>query len=265
MELTTKCSFYINLPFGGLSVILIAFFFKTPAQAVTAKATWEEKVLQMDPLGIALVMGGIVSFILALENGGQKEFWNSSIVIGLLVGFVLILITFIAWEIYNGERSMLPPRLLRRRTLWQPSGFMFFFAASYFVLLYYLPIYFQSIDNRSAINSGVLNLPMVISLAIGSTVSGITVSKTGHAAPFMVSGAVLATISTGLMYTFDIGTGIGKWIGYQIFYGTAVGLGFQMAINIAQANADMEDLSSVTATVFCELTRLHPSHILIAL
>jgi hypothetical protein len=252
MKLNMGCSFYINLPFGVVSVVLIALFFKTPAQAVTMKATWKEKGLQMDPLGIALVMGGIVAYILALENGGQKKPWNSSTVIGLLVGFVLIWVAFIVWEIYNGERSMLPPRLLRQRTIWQPSGFVFFFAASYFVLLYYLPIYFQSIDNRTAINSGVLNLPMVISLAIGSTISGIVVSKTGHAAPFMIVGTVLATISTGLMYTFDIGTGVGKWIGYQILYGIAVGLGFQMGINIAQANANMEEISSVTATIFCK-------------
>ena len=39
----------------------------------------------MDPLGIALVMGGIVAYILALENGGQKKPWGSSLVIGLLV------------------------------------------------------------------------------------------------------------------------------------------------------------------------------------
>ena len=96
---------------------------------------------------------------------------------------------------------------------------------------------------------------MIISLALGSTVSGIVVSKTGHAAPFMIGGAVLATISTGLMYTFDIGTGVGKWVGYQILYGIAVGLGFQMALNIAQANAKMEDISSVTAAIYCRLDR----------
>jgi hypothetical protein len=221
------------------------------------KATSKEKFLQMDPLGVALVMGGIVAFILALENGGQKKPWDSSTVIGLLVGFMLIWIAFIVWEIYNGERSMLPPRLIRRQTIWQPSAFVFFFAASYFVLLYYLPIYFQSIDNRSAINSGVLNLPMVISLAMGSTISGIVVSKTGHAAPFMVFGTVVATIATGLMYTFDIGTGVEKWIGYQILYGLSVGLGFQMGINIAQANASMEDMSSVTAMIFCKSNAVH--------
>jgi hypothetical protein len=220
---------------------------------VTAKATWKEKFLQMDPLGVVLVMGGIISFILAVEYGGQKKPWDSSTVIGLLVGFVLIWGVFIAWEFYNSERAMISRRLFGQRSVWQPATFQFFFAASYFVLLYYLPIYFQSVDNRTAISSGVLNLPLVLSLALGSTASGIIVSKTGHAAPFMIVGAVLATVSAGLMYTFDIGTDMGKWIGYQLFYGAAVGLGFQMGINIAQANAKMEDMSSVTAIVFCKL------------
>lgn len=39
-------------------------------------------------------------------------------------------------------------------------------------------------------------------------------------------------------------------IGYQLFYGIAAGLAFQMGINIAQANARHEDMSSVTAIVF---------------
>lgn len=215
-------------------------------------APLKEKLLQLDPLGVALVMGGIISFILAVEYGGQKKPWNSSVVIGLLVGSCLIWIVFVAWEIFQGDRAMLVPRLLRQRSVWQPSAFQFFFAASYFVLLYYLPIYFQSVDNSSPIRSGVLNLPLVLSLAVGSTFSGVIVSKNGHAAPFMLGGAVLAAISAGLMYTFDIGTSMGKWIGYQIFYGAAVGMAFQMGINIAQANAKPQDVSSVTATVFCE-------------
>jgi len=60
-EVTWRWCFYINLPVGGLAGVLIFFFFKTPPHAVTTKATWKEKVLQMDPLGTALVMGGIIS------------------------------------------------------------------------------------------------------------------------------------------------------------------------------------------------------------
>jgi len=49
------------------------FTYKTPPQVVVVKATWKEKFLQMDPLGIALVMGGIVAYILALENVARRS------------------------------------------------------------------------------------------------------------------------------------------------------------------------------------------------
>ncbi|KAH7408372.1 major facilitator superfamily domain-containing protein [Phaeosphaeria sp. MPI-PUGE-AT-0046c] len=246
---TWRWCFYINLPIGGLSALLIFIFFKTPPQAKPVEASWKEKFLQLDPLGVSLIMGGICSFILAVEYGGQKKPWSSSTVIGLFVGFVLIWATFIAWEYYNNDRAMLQRAVISKRWVWMPSVFQFFFAAPYFVLLYYLPIYFQSVDNRSAISSGVLNLPLVLSLALGSTMSGILVMKTGHAAPMLVIGAVLSSVSCGLMYTFDVDTSIGKWIGYQLFYGFAIGMSFQMGITIAQANASIEVMSAVTATV----------------
>ena len=246
------CSFFINLPIGGVSAVLIFLFFKTPPQAKPVPATAREKFLQMDPLGVILIMGGIISFILALEYGGQTHPWHSSTVIGLLVGAILIWIVFGAWEIFQGERAMLTPRLMRQHPVWQPAVFQFFIAAAYFVLLYYLPIYFQSVDNVSPIQSGVRNLPLVIAIAIGSVFSGGIVSKTGHAAPFMLGAAVLTTVCAGLIYTFDIGTSSGKWIGYQVFYGFSIGMGFQMAINIGQANAKPQDISSVSAIIFCK-------------
>lgn len=93
-------------------------------------------------------MGGIISFILAVEYGGQKKPWNSSTVIGLFVGFGLIWATFVAWEYYNNDRAMFQRAVISKRWVWMPSVFQFFFAAPYFVLLYYLPIYFQSVDSK---------------------------------------------------------------------------------------------------------------------
>jgi hypothetical protein len=53
-ENTNNHSFYINLPVGGISAALIFIFFKTPPQAMVVKATWKEKLLQMDPVGIGV-------------------------------------------------------------------------------------------------------------------------------------------------------------------------------------------------------------------
>jgi hypothetical protein len=67
----------------------------------------------MDLIGAALMMSLIVSYILALQYGGQTHPWKSSQVIGLLVGFVAIVAVFISWEIFQKERAMIVKRLVR--------------------------------------------------------------------------------------------------------------------------------------------------------
>ena len=238
-------------PIGGLAAAIIFIFFHAPKTAKPVVATWKEKGLQMDPVGIVLIMGLITSFTLAMQYGGQTKPWKSSDVIGLLVGFGLFLITFIGWERFQGERAMVPPRIFKQRFLWPGALFQFFFSGGYFVLLYYIPIYFQSIDNTSAIGSGVRNLPLVIAVMIAGMVGGITVSATGYAYPLMVGGSAVATVGIGLIYTWDIGTPIGKWIGYQFFAGFFFSLPWMLSMNIAQAHSAPIDLPSATAMIFC--------------
>lgn len=244
--------FYINLPIGGVSAGIIFLFFTTPSQAKPAVATLKEKLLQMDPVGTVLVMGAIIAYILALQYGGQTKPWNSSVVIGLLVGFPLIIIVFAVWEYYQGERAMVVPRLLKLRAVGVPAVFTFFFAGAYFIVIYYLPIYFQSVDDVSPTDSGVRNLPIILSVTLATIVSGAAVSATGAAIPLAIGGAALATIAAGLLYTLDIGTGMGKWIGYQILAGLGWGVAFQIPIIVAQATAKAEDMASSTALVLCK-------------
>ncbi|TQN64878.1 putative efflux pump gsfJ [Colletotrichum shisoi] len=241
--------FYINLPVGGVSAAIILFYFTTPPQAVPVKASLREKFLQMDLIGTALIMGATISFLLALQWGGHTHPWNSSTVIGLLVGFFLIIIAFVVLEWYQGERSMIAPRLISDRTVYISSIYAFFFAGSYFVLVYYLPIYFQSVDNASPTQSGVRNLPLIIAVTIATIVSGVSISKTGIYTPILVGSAVVATVGAGLIYTLDIGTGSGKWIGYQIIAGLGWGAGFQVPIIAIQGTVGESDLASATAVL----------------
>jgi MFS family permease len=251
-HVTWRWCFYVNLPIGGLSGLIILLFFKTPKGAKPVDAPLKEKILQMDLVGTALVMGGVIAYILALQYGGQTMPWRSATVIGLLVGCVLIFVAFGVWEALNGERSMIVPRLFLHRDVWVSSVFAFLFAGSYFIVIYYLPIYFQSIDNASPTDSGVRNLPLILAVTVATIVSGGSISATGIAAPVAVGGAVLATIGSGLLYTLDIGTGTGKWIGYQILGGFGWGAAFQVPIIIGQATAKPDDMSSVTAIILCK-------------
>ncbi|KAF5666343.1 major facilitator superfamily transporter [Fusarium heterosporum] len=238
--------FYINLPIGGVSAAIIFFFFKTPRAAIPVKAPLLEKFLQMDPLGIVLMMGLTISYILAVQYGGQAHAWDSSVVIGLLVGWVAITI---AWAIscyVQGERSMIPVRILKNRVVWVMSAFAFIFAGSFFLAIYYIPIYFQSVHGTSPTGSGVRNLPLILAVTFATIASGGLVTATGFYQPLLIGGAAIATVGAGLLYLLDIDTSTGKWIGYQIVAGVGWGVAFQIPMIAVQGTVDPEDLASAT-------------------
>jgi nitrate/nitrite transporter NarK len=145
----------------------------------------------------------------------------------------------------------------KQRVVWVSSIFQLFFAGSYFIILFYLPIYFQSVFNVSPIASGVRNLPLIIMLTIAAILQGIILSKIGYATPIMAVGAAFGAIACGLFYTLNIDTSVGKWVGYQILCGFVVGGTFQTAISVVQVSARPEDMSSVTATIFCKCSPIH--------
>ena len=256
-RVTWRWCFYINLPIGGVAAIAVFFFFHLPTAAAPPRVSWTKKLLHVDPVGIALAMGGITCFILALQYGGNTHPWNSSVVIGLLVGFGLLAIALVGWEIWLGEYAMMLPRLYKQRSLSTTAPYQFFFMGSYLVLLYYLPIYFQSILGASPIKSGVNNLPLVLAAAVFALTGGAVVMKTGRAQQVMFIGSMLATIAVGLIYTLDIGTSTGKWVGYQFFTGASMAFAIMHGLSIVQANVGPEDLAAVTANLLCKCESPH--------
>ncbi|KAI1347435.1 major facilitator superfamily domain-containing protein [Xylaria sp. FL0043] len=244
---TWRWCFYINLPIGGVAAAVILFTFKTPHAAKVVQATLKEKLLQMDFLGTTLVMGATIALTLALQYSGVTYAWNSSVVIGLLVGFVVISLALIAAEIWQGERAMLTPRIIKKRTVWVNAVWGFFYAGAYFTTLYYLPIYFQSINDATPVISGVRTIPFIALFSVVTFASGKVITKTGIAVPYMVAGSVIVTVGAGLLFTLDIGTSTGKWVGYQILAGFGYGLALQVPIIIAQAFAEPSDMATTTA------------------
>lgn len=249
-HLSWRWCFYINLPLGAISVIIILFSFRTPSSAKPIQATWRETLLQMDFAGVAIMIGVLVSFTLALQYGGQTKAWSSSTVIGLIVGCIAIAIVFCIWEYAQGDRAMIPFRLIRQRPIGVSCTYTYFFAGSYYMAIYYLPIYFQSIDGVSATMSGIRNLPLILAAAVTMIVSGFIISANGlFAAPIMVGGAAIATIAAGLLYTLDTDTASSAWIGFQVIAGVGWGFAFQVPIIVCQSSVAATDISSATAMV----------------
>ena len=118
------------------------------------------------------------------------------------------------------------------------------------ITVYFLPIWFQSIKGSSAVESGIRLLPMMISVVVGSISGGITNSKIGYYTPLAIIGSCIMSVGAGLLTTFQVDTGEGKWIGYQIVYGIGLGLCFQVPNLAAQTVLPKPDVPSGLALMF---------------
>ena len=123
-KLTWRWCFWINLPVGGASLAVVLFFFRTPKSMKAAEATPKEKLLQMDLQGTVLIIASLVCYMLAMQWGGLSLPWNSTTIIGLLVGWIVLGICFVIDQWLQGERAQIVPRIIKNRTVAGLSGFI---------------------------------------------------------------------------------------------------------------------------------------------
>lgn len=83
-------------------------------------------------------------------------------------------------------------------------------------------------------------------------ISGQFISATGYATPWMIAGAAVTALGSGLIYTFDVDSSAGKWIGFQIIGGVGIGLSFQVPIMLTQATTCEADVPLATAIILCK-------------
>ncbi|CRL23428.1 Sucrose/H+ symporter, plant [Penicillium camemberti] len=242
-NVTWRWCFYINLPIGGAAMVFIAFCLKIPKQD-TAKVSWRDNLLQLDFFGTTLLVAGVVCLILALQWGGQTYAWISGRVVACLVLMPVLLLSFVAVQVFLPKTATLPLRILSQRSI--ISGFWqtLCVGSGNYIFVYFLPIWFQSIKGSSAVESGIHLLPMMISMVVGSIGGGITNSKIGYYTPLAIIGSCIMSVGAGLLTTFQVDTSEGKWIGYQIVYGIGLGLCFQVPNLAAQTVLPKPDVPS---------------------
>ncbi|KAJ6579591.1 major facilitator superfamily domain-containing protein [Mycena vulgaris] len=250
-KVTWRWCFYINLPIGGVTIFVMAIFFKAPRGAMhkTESIGWMDRIQQFDPLGTIVFIPAIVSLLLALQWGGSKYPWGNGRIIGLFVVFGILISGFIAIQIWKQELATVPPRILKKRSIMAASWFSLCLGASFFTLVYFLPLWFQVIKGTTAVKSGIDNIPTILSLVLGSLIAGGVITAVGYYAPFMIVSSILMAVGSGLLSTFTVGTGHAHWIGYQVISGFGVGFGMQQPLLAAQTALSLQDVPTGVSLV----------------
>ncbi|PWW76253.1 MFS general substrate transporter [Tuber magnatum] len=245
---TWRWCFYINLPIGAFTIGVLILYF-TPPRAKADKLTLTEKLQEIDFVGTGLLLPGVVALLLALQWGGTTYKWGSGRIIGLLVTAFVLLVGFVATQLWRKEKATIPPRILKQRSIAFSSMLAFSIGSAFMLLVFYIPIWLQAIKSVSATKSGIMNLPLILGVVVLSILAGILITLCGYYTPFMIAGAAICAIGTGLLTTFEVDTGHAKWIGYQFICGAGIGLCMQQPMIAAQTVLKIEDVPTGTAVV----------------
>jgi hypothetical protein len=157
--------------------LLFLFKIPEPTDKLPARQVLGTAIKSLDLPGFMLISPAAVMFLLALQYGGTVHPWNSSVVIGLLVGAAVTFIIFLIWEYRQGDGAMVPFAMIKKRIVWSAAGNLFFLLGAILVAEYYLAIFFQTVLHNSPIMSGVHMLPATLCLVFFTMLSGMMSSS----------------------------------------------------------------------------------------
>uniref|UniRef100_A0A0B7K7N8 Major facilitator superfamily (MFS) profile domain-containing protein n=1 Tax=Bionectria ochroleuca TaxID=29856 RepID=A0A0B7K7N8_BIOOC len=216
-------NFYLNLPVGAFICLVLYFSVQIPARTGSAAVPipWQRFVQSLDLPGLIILTPAMVCLLLALQWGGVAFPWSNGRVIALLVVFGVLMMVFIAAEVYQGDNAMLPNRIMHQFHVLSSVWFCICSNGTTAVLSYYLPIWFQGVKGDSPIQSGIHTLPLVITTGAASILGGGLMSAFGRVGLWTVIGSVSAVVGAGLFTSLRPNTSLANLAGYQIL--SAVG------------------------------------------
>ncbi|PVH91647.1 MFS general substrate transporter [Periconia macrospinosa] len=236
--------FYINLPIGGVAMVLLYLFLHTNFKPTTFK----QSLGRFDLIGSLLVLGSSVAIVFALTYGGSRFAWSSwHIIVPLVIGLVT-LILFHAYEASPWVKEpLLPPHLFGNRTS-AISFYATFIQSLMFVwVIYFLPVYFQAVLGSSPNRAGVQLLPTVIGIVPFAGIGAAFIEKVGKYRPIHLVGMALMAIGTGTFALLNEKSSTGVWVGLQILQVAGFAVITPALLPAVQAPLSDKDNASSTA------------------
>ncbi|RAK81921.1 MDR family MFS transporter [Aspergillus fijiensis CBS 313.89] len=233
--------FYISVP---LSAVAIVIAFALPLRKVEGNAM--EKIKKIDGWGSLVSFAASIAILLPISWAGTRYPWTSAAVLApLLIGVSLIGV-FILVEVKLARLPLIPLSMFKNTHVAVCITTSFLTGFMTFVNLYYLPQFYQVVQGDSALRSGILILPLVLSQIITSFTSGFLVSKYGCYRINLIVGYGLWTIASGVFTTVKPATPAWKLVVYQLITGLGSGQTLQTTLVAIQAAVQRHEMAVVT-------------------
>jgi EmrB/QacA subfamily drug resistance transporter len=237
-HLSWRFVFYVNLPFGLLSLAVCAVALTVPAVQLKPR---------IDYAGFVLLSTVVTCLVLITTWGGNQYDWGSPTILLLGAAMVLSLVVFVVVE-GRATEPVIPLSLFRNPTFLVAAGVGFLVGFAMFGAITYLPQYQQIVRGASATASGLQLLPLMAGLLLASIGSGQIISRTGRYRVFPIAGMAVVVLGMFLLGHLDQHTSAFVGGVYQFVLGFGLGLVMQVLVLAVQSTVDIRDLGSATSS-----------------
>ncbi|HEX7791094.1 MAG TPA: MDR family MFS transporter [Afipia sp.] len=228
--------FWINLPLGALSlVLLLPRMGKIPVFHRKRKVDW---------LGGVLLMAAAVIVMLVLTWGGNRFAWASPAILAML-GSAMVLAAAFVWHALRTEEPFLPIPLL--------SGPVVPFAmtaggcavGAMIALTVHMPLYYEVVHGLSASEAGLALIPLVAVSVLGAWAAGRAMTYTRHYTRAAIVGATLSVLAA---ITMAVATPLPLWQLLALLSLFAAGLGTVFPVTVVSIQNAVPRAQVGTAT-----------------
>lgn len=235
-ELSWRWCFYIILPFGMLSALMIW-------------ATYNEKYerrgrTSLDYLGTITLSSALILLLLLVERGRNFP-WT--LVAGGAFLCMALLVFFVRIERRHPD-PLLPLELFGNRIVGMTILHGFFAMMALIGTMSFLPLFVQGVMGTNAAEAGQILIPYIIPWVVSSIIGGRLILRFGYK-PVVMVGMASMLLGAALLSTVSIET-TKLWLSiYIVFIGTGGGLTIATLMIAAQHAVARTQIGTTTSTV----------------
>jgi EmrB/QacA subfamily drug resistance transporter len=210
VEVDWRAIFWVNVPIalGGAAVMLWA----APESTDPASGT------RIDWAGLALLCSGLFAVVLALI---EADAWGPGPALAVGLAGVLLLAVFTLVE-HRVADPLVQFSLFRNGPYFGATAAAFALVGAYWSVMFFQPQYLQDARGHSAVESGLMILPITVPMILISPFSGPLIGRFGARA-LMTTGMLLGTAGLVVLTQIDATTPYGVLLAGYLLFGIALG------------------------------------------
>jgi EmrB/QacA subfamily drug resistance transporter len=189
-----RAIFYVNVPIG--IVVLAVLFFTFPS------LHFQGEKAPIDYRGAAGLSSGAALLTLGFSLVSLNSWSYPPVYLCIAVGTVILIAT--VWHEAHTPAAVLPPQLFKSSIFSLSMAITFLTGVGMFGVIIYVPLLLQGIVGVKATNSGLLLLPLMGGLVVGSIGGGQLMSRTGRYKVQSIIGFISMAFGAFLLTTLTI-------------------------------------------------------------